>query len=244
MNRFYCKLSIITCTLMFLVIGNAVAADYKVSLAKMPVYAESLEKGVLVDFTKALANESGKKFKVSVVPFARSMNNVQTGKADFHMPLIAIPDVDMSTLPYDYSTETIFHVNFVLYTQKGSGFTKEKLSSNSVKVETDIAHVAYFDFKVAGSANLEQSLKKVNAGRIDAFIFADFASDPLIKKNSLTNIKRELFKVYDVKIILPKGGKGGSTDQFLSATIKHMRDKGDFDEIMSVIDTPYDNWQP
>ena len=243
MNRLTLKLFVVTCTIMLLVIGNAWAADYKVSLAKMPVYAESPEKGVLVDLAKALAADSGKQFDIAVVPFARSMNNVKTGKADFHMPLIAIPDVDMSTLPYDYSTETIFHVNFVLYTKKGSGITKEKLKSQGVKVETDIAHVPYFDFKIAGSASLEQSLKKVNAGRIDAFIFADFASDHLIKKNGLTNIKRELFKVYDVKIILPKGGKGGSTDKFLSDTIKSMRDKGEFDKIMSAIDKPYDNWQ-
>ncbi len=243
MNRLALKLFVVTCAVMLLVVGNTFAADYKVSLAKMPVYAENPEKGVLVDLTKALAADSGKQLDIAVVPFARSMNNVQTGKVDFHMPLIAIPDVDMSTLPYDYSTETIFHVNFVLYTKKGSGITKEKLKSQGVKVETDIAHVPYFDFKIAGSDNLGASLKKVNAGRIDAFIFADFASDPLVKKNNLANIKRDLFKVYDVKIILPKGGRNGSMDKFLTKSIKSLRDKGDFVKIMSVIERPYDNWQ-
>lgn len=222
--------------------GHSAAADYKVSLAQMPVYAESLEKGVLVDFTKAIAQESGKAFDVVVVPFARSINNVVTKQADFHMPLIAVPDIDMATLEYDYSTETIFHVNFVLYTKKESGITIDKLPD--ARVETDIAHVAYFDFKITGSSNIEQSLLKLNAGRIDAFIFADFATDPLVKKNNLTQIQRDLYKVYDVKIILPKGGLGGPTDQFLSETIGKLREKGIYDSIMGVIDTPYDNWQP
>jgi ABC-type amino acid transport substrate-binding protein len=221
---------------------GAWAADFNASLAKMPVYAEGPDRGVLVDFTKALAEESGKAIDFKVVPFARSMSNVTSGKAHFHMPLIAIPDIDMSTLDYDYSTETIFHVNFIMYTKKGRGMTKEKLAS--AKVETDLAHVAYFDFDIKGSSNIEQSLKKVNAGRLDAFIFADFASDPLVKKNKLTNIRRDLYKVYDVKIILPKGGRGGPTDEFLTQTIKKMREKGTFEPIMGKIDTPYDDWQP
>jgi ABC-type amino acid transport substrate-binding protein len=221
---------------------SAYAQDYKASLAKMPVYAESKDKGVLVDLVKAIASEAGTKINLVVEPFARSINNVASGKADFHMPLIAIPDVDTATLGYDYSTETIFHVNFVLYTKKGSGVTKDKLSG--LKVETDIAHLPYFNFPIKGSSNLELSLKKVEAGRIDAFIFADFASDPLVKKNNFKNIKRDLYRVYDVKIVLPKNGRDGSTDKFLSETIGKMRANGSYDKIMSKIDVPYDNWQP
>ncbi len=242
MSKLLIKITITWATFSLIFAANTMAADLQISLAQMPVYAENTEKGVLVDFSKAIAAESGKSINIKVVPFARSMNNVVSGKADLHMPLIAIPDIDMSTLDYDYSTETIFHVNFTLYTKKGSGLTIDKLSS--AKVETDIAHVAYFDFKINGTANIEQSLKKVNAGRIDAFIFADFASDPIVKNLNLTNIQRDLFKVYDVKIILPKGGREGETDTFLSQTIQKLRDKGEYAKIMGAIDTPYDNWQP
>lgn len=242
MKSFFVKITTFLFITSIMLTPQVFAADFKASLAKMPVYAESSEKGVLVDFTKALANASGKKINLSVAPFARSMNNVITGKADFHMPLIAVPNIDMSTLDYDYSTETIFHVNFVMYTKKGSNITKGALPKS--KVETDLAHVDYFEFKINGSTNIEQSLKKVDTGRIDAFIFADFASDPLVKKNSFKNIQRELFKVYDVKIILPKGGSGGPTDQFLSETIAKLKASGDFQRIMGQIDMAYDNWQP
>ena len=221
---------------------SANAQDYKASLAKMPVYSESTEKGVLVDLVKAIATESGKKINLVVEPFARSLNNIISGKADFHMPLIAIPDIDMSTLDYDYSTETIFHVNFVLYTKKGSNISIDNLPN--LKVETELAHLPYFTFPIKGSSNLELSLKKVNAGRIDAFIFADFASDPLVKKNNFTNIKRDLFKVYEVKIILPKNGKGGKIDKFLSDIIAKLRANGTYDKLMKPIEVEYDNWQP
>jgi polar amino acid transport system substrate-binding protein len=218
------------------------AQDFKASLAKMPGYAESTEKGILVDLVKALATESGKNIDLIVEPFARSLNNVVSGKADFHMPLIAIPGVDMSTLDYDYSTETIFHVNFVLYTKKGSNISIDKLPNS--KVETDIAHTPYFNFPIQGSSNLELSLKKVAVGRLDAFIFADFACDPLVKKNNFTDIKRDLFKVYDVKVILPQNGTGGKTDKFLSDTIAKLRANGIYDKIMGPLEVKYDNWQP
>jgi polar amino acid transport system substrate-binding protein len=242
MNSLFVRTAVILFISCTIFIPQALAADFKASLAQMPVYAETKDKGVLVDFTKALAEATGKNIEFSVVPFARSMNNVVTGKADFHMPLIAVPDIDMGTLDYDYSTETIFHVNFVMYTKKGSNITKEELPT--AKVETDLAHVDYFDFDIKGSTNIEQSLKKVDTGRIDAFIFADFASDPLVKKNNFENIQRGLFKVYEVKIILPKGGRGGPTDQFLSQAIGKLKSSGDFQRIMGQIDTPYDNWQP
>jgi len=148
----------------------------------------------------------------------------------------------MSTQDYDYSTETIFHVNFVLYTKKGSNISIDKLPGS--KVETDIAHTPYFDFPIKGSSNLELSLKKLSTGRIDAFIFADFACDPLVKKNNFINIKRDLFKVYDVKIVLPQNGTGGKTDKFLSDTIARLRANGIYDKIMGALDAEYDNWQP
>lgn len=229
-------------TALFLCVQTLIGAEYTASLAKMPVYAESKEKGVLVDLVKALAKESGATINYNVVPFARSMDDVINKRVNFHMPLIVSTLVDESKLDYAHSTETIFHVNFILYTNKKKAVDRTKLKE--YKIETDKAHTQYFDFPVIASTNLAGSLRKLNAGQIDAFIFADFASDPIIKEENLTNIKRELYYRFDVKIILPKGAKGGPVDQFLTKTIQAMRKKGEFQKIMDVIDTPYDNWQP
>lgn len=225
--------------LMLAIAGAAMAADktWRVSLAQMPGYAESTEKGVLVDFVKALEKVSGDRIELQVVPFQRSMNDVQERKVDFHMPLIQLPGSGTGTSDFDYSTETIFHVNFVLYSAKGRGVKPENASR--FKVETDQAHVAYFDFPIAPSSNLEASLKKVNAGRIDAFIFADMAADPLVAKNGLTDIERQLYKRFSVRVVLPKGEHGGATDQFLSDAIGKLRASGEMERIMGVIDQPY-----
>jgi polar amino acid transport system substrate-binding protein len=212
------------------------AADMKATLAKMPTV------GIFVELVKTMAKTSGKDIEIQVVPFNKSMHDLVDGKADFHIPLIKADNIEEAKLDFANSTETIFHVNFVLYTNKNKPIDKNKLKD--YKIETDLAHVPYFDFPIKGSTRVDSSLKKVDAGRIDGFIFADSASDPILKKEGMKNIHRELYKVFDVKIILPKGEKGKATDAFLTETIEKMRADGTFDKIMSPIDQPYNDWQP
>ncbi|ODU10033.1 MAG: hypothetical protein ABS84_06200 [Rubrivivax sp. SCN 71-131] len=225
-----------------LLLGTAQAAGktWKVSLAQMPVYAESADKGVLVDLVKALEKVSGDKLELQVVPFQRSMSDVQGKKVDFHMPLIQLPGSETGTPKFDYSKETIFHVNFTLYSTKGKDVTPA--TASKFKVETEQAHVDYFDFPIIASSSIEGSLKKVNAGRVDAFVFADTASDPIVKGAGLGNVKRDLFKRFDVKVVLPKGERGGAADKWLSENIGKLRASGDFDRIMGMIDAPFQSW--
>jgi polar amino acid transport system substrate-binding protein len=218
------------------------AGDYTASLAKMPIYAESEDQGVLVDLTKAIAEVSGNNISIKVQPFKRSMMNVIRKEVDFHMPLIKNPNIPEKDLEYDHSTETIFHVNFVLYTNKDKPLDLDQL--DKYKIETDAAHVQYFPFKTIPSSSIEGSLKKVSSGRIDGFVFADNASDPVIKSLNLTNIHRQLYKRFDVKIILSKGERGKDVDQMLGAAIKQLKDSGDYDKIMGQIDQEYQDWQP
>lgn len=234
--------SVLVCILsiLFLFIGSVQAAEYKASLANMPVYAESPEKGVLVDLAKAMAKVSGVPISIVVEPFARSIHNVTQAKtADFHMPLIVPPGGDPKDL--DYSTAVIHHVNFVLYTNKDSKVTRDNL--NQFNIETDNAHIAYITEKTTGSASLENSLKKVNAGRLDGFIFADFACDPILKALDLKNVKRTMYKRFDSNFVLPEGGKGGPVDKFLTETLNKLKANGEFARILDPINTEFDPWQ-
>lgn len=106
-------------------------------------------------------------------------------------------------------------------------------------IETDVAHTLYFPFDTQPSAYILSSLKKLELGRIDGFIFADDATDPLIKANNLQNIQRQLYRRFEVKIVLPKGGAGGATDRFLSEAFRKLRASGWFDELMQPVDHPF-----
>ena len=228
--------------LIWITPAHAAGKTWKASLAQMPVYAENRDKGILVDFVKALEKASGDKVEYQVVPFPRSMNDVQEKNVDFHLPLIQLPGSETGTDKFDYSTDIIFHVNFTLYSGKAIDITAA--TAGKFKVETEAAHTNYFNFPIAPSSNLEGSLKKVDAGRLDAFIFADGASDPIVKQAKLTNVKRQLYKRFDVRIVLPKGARGGPTDKFLSDTIAKMVKSGEMARIMGPLEAPFDNWQP
>ncbi len=221
----------------------AVLADeYKATLAQMPVFAISKTEGVLVELVKAIEKITKNQITIGVSPFARSMKKVIDKEADFHIPLIKNDIISEEKLPYYYSTETIFHVNFTLYTVKESGVTLNNLSQ--YKVETDRAHVDYFPFKILPSNRIIQSLKKLHMGRIDAFIFSDTATDPVLKNLGYTGIQRRLYKRFEVKIILPKTEHGKQVDRMLSDAIKKLRKSGKLKEILNIVDQPYDNCQP
>ncbi|MDM8552263.1 transporter substrate-binding domain-containing protein [Desulfobacterales bacterium HSG2] len=221
----------------------AVLADeYKATLAQMPVYVISETEGVIVDLVKAIERMTENQIAIGVYPFARSMLNVIKKRADFHIPLIKNDIIPEEKLPYYYSAETIFHVNFVLYTVKESGVTLNNISQ--YKVETDRAHVDYFPFEMIPSSKIIQSLKKLHVGRIDAFVFSDVATDPILRKLGYTEIQRIPYKRFEVKIILPKTEHGKQVDRMLSDAIQELRKSGKLKEILGTVDQPYDNWQP
>lgn len=221
---------------------NVKAQTLRASLAQMPVHAVSKTEGVQVDLINAMSAVSEYKIEIDVFPFARSIGNVINGSADFHIPLIENDIIPVENLPYAYSTKTIFNVNFVLYTRKNSLVNKENLSNYIV--ETDRAHIDYFPFKTKPSHSIELSLKRLNLGMIDAYLFADSSTDPLLKKLGYKNIERSLYKVFNVKIIIPKGEKGKLIDAILNDTISILEENGQLQQIEGVVDLPYDNWQP
>lgn len=228
--------------LLLLIPITIFASQYSVSLAQMPVYAESKDKGVLVDLVKAISQESGNEIKIKILPFTSSVYMAQKGKVDVHMPLIKNDILDEKELPFLYSKETTFHVNFVLYTKKGSGVTMDNLSSKNI--ETDRAHISYFPFKINPSNSIKKSIEKVHSGKIDGFIFADFATDPFLKNSGFKDIQRGLYKVFESKMILPKNSRGEEVDKMLTETISKLRSSGKLEKLMSSIDIPYNNWQP
>ncbi len=231
---------IVLCSLPFRAFADEKA--YKASLALLPVAAESKEKGILVDLVRLWAKATGKTIEIEAYPFKRSLRNTIKRNADFHLPLIKNPYKTDDELDFDYSTSAIFNVNFVLYTNKNREIDKTKLSSYNIT--TDAAHTDLFDFPIGDNYFIESSLKMLIRGRIDGYIFADVEADPVLKKLGLKNIKRELYKIYHVHAVLPKGEKGKGTDIMISEAMNKIRKSGEWAELMNPVYHEYIDWQP
>jgi polar amino acid transport system substrate-binding protein len=227
------------------IVGVAQARDLKVSLPLIPPLVETKEKGILVDLVKAMAEEyKGGKITWDVFPFPRSLDNVEKGRADLHMPYITPPNPQR--IPFTYSSDVIFKVIFALYSNKSNSEINPK-NLTKFKVETDEGVRYILDSaipNVVGSPSIESSLQKVDIGRIDAMVFAMPESDMALKKLGLKNIKRWEFKKYDVKALLPLGEKGKEVDKIFSDLIKKLKASGKYQQIMApILDQKFDPWQ-
>jgi hypothetical protein len=235
------------CYFVCFCIHNVWADALKVSIPKMRTHALSKDNGVLIDFTKELAIHLKQDVDIQLVPFSRSIYYVSTNKVDFHLPLIK-PNINTKQegeIHKDliYSDETIFYVNFVLYTHKDNSINIANLSE--YKIETESAHLSFFSGLKLGSDCIICSLKKVQHKVTDGYLFADSSTDPVLRDNKsfLKDVIRQLYQRFEVKVVFPNNTKGRILNKRISEIITKMRLSGQLDRLLSVVDFPYNNWQ-
>ncbi|NOX25121.1 MAG: hypothetical protein GXP59_03215 [Deltaproteobacteria bacterium] len=218
---------------IFLLIGacDAFAKDYILSLGKLPLYIKSPDKGILIKVIKAMDREyKGGHFIIKVYPLRRSIENVINGEADFHFPTIGSKIWGKETGKHEEelrrkglfrSTASLTETHFALFSNKGKPPINEK-HLERYKIETDAGHTFFFGPYVRGTTCLSCSIKKLSAGRIDGLIFAAREIDHIIKKLHITNVRRQNFRIFGSKFILPVGKKGEKLDRLLQGLIYKM----------------------
>lgn len=221
---------------MFLVGFNTLnAKDYIISVGKLPLYSESKDKGILIDVLKALDEEyKDGKFIIEVYPFGRSIDNVIQGKADFHFPTIGQNIWSMENDKYENelakqgirrSSCSLTKTHFALY----SNISKPKIDISKIKdkkIETDSGHTVFFNKNMQGTTCLPCSIKKLSANRIDGLVFASREIDGMIESGKFKNIRRQDFKIFGSKFILPLGEKGDEIDKLLKKLIQKLIENG------------------
>jgi polar amino acid transport system substrate-binding protein len=239
------RFSLLVLVALALVAGLA-AQEYKVvvpqvSPAAIEVYTKSIE---------AIAAAEGKKVSVQVLPFARAVYMIEAKQADIQSTIVQIPDQSKwPGLKYDYSTSELVKVVFVLYTNKAKAVTAAELKAGNpkgLKIETDAAHTLHFPF-AAPSTSIEASLKKLDAGTIDGFVFSQGTTDGMVKRLELKNVRREYFDTLNGVFLLQKGGRGGPIDAMISSGMAKIKANGKFKAIMGDYAdniSKFIDWQP
>lgn len=236
------KIPLVLLGILYINTAAYATTPHKASLALLKFSAENKDKGILVDLVKYWAKITQHPIHITVSPFPRSLNSVVTHHADFHLPLIKNPYKNEAELPFDYSTSTLFTVNFVLYTNKNQVIELENISQYILY--TDRAHTELFNFKIHPITHIDSALYMLNSGRIDGFIFADVEVDPILRQLGLKTIRRQLFKVYDVHAVLPKGKKGGKIDKMIQSAMHTIELTQQWESLLGKHYPVYDNWQP
>lgn len=214
--------------------------DYNVSVARLPLYSESPDKGILIDVIKALDAEYKEgRFIIETYPFKRSIHNVATGKADFHFPTIGSLVWGLETDRFETqlhaeglqrSTASLVKTHFALY----SNSDKPPLDIDHLsryRIETDAGHTLFFHEDIQGTTCLKCSVEKLSKGRIDGLIFAAREVDVFAEQLGITNLRRQQYQTFGSKFILPLGEKGAEIDQLLTRLIRRMVEKGTLQQV-------------
>ncbi|MBN1984166.1 MAG: hypothetical protein JW795_21730 [Chitinivibrionales bacterium] len=229
----------------------ASARDIKVTVGHIPGLADSPEKGTFIELLKAMDEAYAEgKFIISVYPFPRSIANVIEGQADFHIPLVSDPRVDMDTVPYRFASTPMGTVSIVLYSTTNKQLTKEMILKAAKQkpfpysIELNRGSEIYYDFPTIPSSEIITSYRKLEIARIDAFMGAQEEGDAMCRELKLKNVRRELWEAKPDLFVIPKGPKGDEIDKIIAETMKKIIQNGKQKEIYSKIHLPYDNWQP
>ena len=236
--------------LLFLFTSGLHAEEITISMAHLPGILETPDAGPFIDLVKAIDNVYEGTINRGVFPFPRSIDNVVTGKADFHLPMIRNTLINESSLPYAYSTAKMGDVVFVIYSHKSNPISIEKISAAKsqkpfpYKLETSGGFENYFDFPTRTAMAVDSALNKVNLKRIDGFVFAQEECDHVVKQLKLQNIHRELYNKFDDVFIIPKGEAGKKIDTILSNCLSKMKSDGTLQTLHQKVHIDYQQWQP
>ena len=220
------------------------AKDYKVAIMQLPT-AESF-----ASFFRALGDATNNTFEIQIVPPARAIYLIENKQVDIVFPATVSNDPKKQTGSiFDYSAARVFKAVFVLYANKTKPIDIEELkrgNTSNYKIETTSSLADMFEFKLLPTTNLEGSMKKVDNGTIDGFIYAQEAGDPLLTRLGVGNINRRLYSKNDIAFGIQKSENEAEIDKMLKNGVDKLKNNGKLNQILSVSikNSEYKDWQP
>jgi hypothetical protein len=231
---------------VFVLIAIPLGAEtFKVALVDLPS-ADNI-----ATFFAAMGEATNNTFDVQKVPSARASYLIDNNQVDIMYPSTHGFDAKKNAAQnHDFSSTTISKAVLVLYSNKNKPVAVADLKKGNTQkkqIETVGSLINLFEFDLIQSPNIEASLKRVDTGVVDGFIYIQITGDSTVKKLGLKNIRRDLYGITDTVCSLQKGAAGGAADKALTDGLAATKKNGKFLQIMGQytqgLDV-YDNWQP
>ncbi len=226
------------------------AKDLKASIAFIPTLAESPTKGAFVDLVKAIDGvyEEGR-IEINVYPFARSIRNVITGQADFHLPMMRTQHYSSQSHPFRLMDRPMGQVCLILYSHRDVRLTPQELYRRReghpypYQLRIMRGSAQFLDLPIQEVSQVRQGLQMVALKRIDGFIGAQEEGDYVLREMDLKDVYRTRFNCYDDVIILPKTPEGRETELILEHAMDELDRQGRLKKLHGKIHRPYRRWQ-
>ena len=212
----------------------------------LPLILEQADQGPFADLIKVINKYYPEgKISITIKPVKRIYWDIINRRADFGMPTMKLNELQEATLPTQFSHEALGKVTFVVYSNKNNIIKKADLFDNQKATNLNIeAPPVNWGVPVHAVIALEQSMKKLNAGHLDAVIWAQEEADYEINKLHLNNIHREYFNDYPDMFFMSCSKRGDFVNQALSKAIKAAALSGELQKAHDKVHRSYVDWQP
>lgn len=222
-----------------LLLTNQIFAEEKlrISIGKLPIVAESREKGAFIELAKLLKKSFPAEVEYDVYPFSRSLLSVMRDETDMHLPFIRSKQGAeiLNSMNLEYAYEPTNFAPFALYYNKGNTKVEQWIASGfdlelakALSLETEKEHTIFFDdVTIEGNACIACMLRKLVRERIDGVIFAAREIDDQVKLEEGSNIQSVLYKNFEASPVFQKTEKGILLNKKVSTIIKELRENGE-----------------
>lgn len=181
--------------------------------------------------------------KIERLPNARAISYVVRGLIDFHYPVLLPLSNVKRKFEYAFSGLTVSTVVYAVYVKKENSKIYVHNLQNYV-IEGESGHIDFFDFKVDPSSCPECSFKKLEAGRIDGYIYPALEGDEIIARLKLKHVDSYYFDTYEIKFALPANERGKEVDRLLTRAFENLKKRPAFGEIYREFAKANKNWKP
>jgi polar amino acid transport system substrate-binding protein len=226
-------------SVLFLLPVSAFGAE-SVSIATFPIplMVESKDKGVFIELTRALAKEAGFELTIVVLPPQRTLQEFSAHKVDGVFPGLK------ALMPESYVRSGLVYMkNDYAFTVKGSPplATVAALSGKRVGITSGYPYAKKLmadnsiHFDVANSD--DQNVKKLLAGRLDAFVVEEKSGLKAFSNNGSRNKvfynPAQPISEQDVFYAFQEGARGERLAAEFSRALVALKDNGTFARIMA-----------
>ncbi len=218
--------------------SNVFAGGCTLGSYPIPLMVENQNKGVFIELTREIAQRSGLDVTIKVYPTKRTVMNFNKNIIDGFFPALDV----MINKKVSKSEEMYFKEDFVFF-KKGSPSisTIEGLRGKKVGITLGYPYARKItenkEFKIETAPSDVANLKKLAAGRIDAFIVEKQSGLKALKQSGMSNIitydQNKPISRQKVYYVFQADAKGKDFAAKFSKALSSMKKDGTFGRIMS-----------
>jgi polar amino acid transport system substrate-binding protein len=208
----------------------------KLTAQPIPFFIESEERGTFIDLTKEIAKKLGIQITVEVYPTVRAIDLFKKGRSMGFLPG-SHPKLEKHSY---FETEPIFYKKTYIYSKAPESFSSLKdLAHKRVGVTIGYTYPPELAIvkgvEIQEAANDEGNLRKLHAGRIDAFLGEEVSVNDGIASLGFTEIgyKKEKYLTKEpIFYAFQKSPEGERWFKKFNETIHLMKKNGALDKIV------------